>query len=136
VPVDAVHAGLDRAFPEPQRLVDSPLETIGLPRSRAATLRSLAAATIDGRVRFNTCQRLDAFVESMVVLPGIGPWTAHYIALRALGHPDAFPAGDLILQKLLGGDKRLSERATEARSQAWRPWRAYAVLHLWHASND
>jgi AraC family transcriptional regulator of adaptative response / DNA-3-methyladenine glycosylase II len=56
------------------------------------------------------------------------------MALRALGMPDAFPAGDLVLQQVLGEGRRLSERATEARSQAWRPWRAYAVLHLWHLS--
>ncbi len=56
--------------------------------------------------------------------------------MRALSHPDAFPAGDLILQQVLGAPARLSERATEAHSQAWRPWRAYAVLHLWHLAND
>ena len=128
--------GLDRSFPTPQRLRDAPLETIGMPRSRAATLRSLAAAVVDGRVDFSVGQRLDAFVEQMTALPGIGAWTAHYIAMRALGHPDAFPAGDLVLQQVLGGDKRLSERATDARSQAWRPWRAYSVLHLWHLAND
>ncbi|HEV2606506.1 MAG TPA: AlkA N-terminal domain-containing protein [Xanthomonadaceae bacterium] len=128
--------GLDRSFPTPQRLRDAPLEAIGLPRSRAATLRSLAAAVVDGRVDFSVGQRLDAFVEHMTALPGIGAWTAHYIAMRALGHPDAFPAGDLVLQQVLGGEKRLSERATEARSQAWRPWRAYSVLHLWHLAND
>lgn len=127
---------LDRAFPTPERLRDAPLETIGLPRSRAATLRSLAAAVLDGRVDFSVGQRLDAFVEQMSALPGIGAWTAHYIAMRALGHPDAFPAGDLVLQQVLGGDKRLSERATDERSQAWRPWRAYSVLHLWHLAND
>ncbi len=130
------HAGLDRMFPAPERLCDAPMEEIGLPKSRAASLRTLAAALIDGRIHFGSGQRLDAFVESMVALPGIGPWTAHYIAMRALGHPDAFPAGDLILQKMLGNEKRLSERATEARSQSWRPWRAYTVLHLWHLSND
>ncbi len=128
--------GLDRSFPTPQSLRDAPLETIGLPKSRAATLRSLAMAVIAGRVAFDAGQRLDAFVERMTALPGIGTWTAHYIALRTLGHPDAFPAGDLVLQQVLGGDKRLTERATEARSQAWRPWRAYAVLHLWHLAND
>ena len=133
---DAGRAGLDRMFPTPERLRDAPLEAIGLPKSRAATLRTLAAAVIEGRVHFGPGQRLDAFVESMVALPGIGPWTAHYIAMRALGHPDAFPAGDLVLQQMLGDGKRLSERATEARSQAWRPWRAYTVLHLWHLSND
>jgi len=128
--------GLDRSFPTPERLRDAPLESIGLPRSRAATLRSLSAAVVDGRVDFRVGQRLDAFVEHMSALPGIGAWTAHYIAMRALGHPDAFPAGDLVLQQVLGGDKRLSERATDARSQAWRPWRAYSVLHLWHLAND
>jgi AraC family transcriptional regulator of adaptative response / DNA-3-methyladenine glycosylase II len=129
-------AGLDRSFPTPERLRDAPLEKIGLPKTRAATLRSLATAVIAQRIHFGPGQRLDAFVESLVALPGIGPWTAHYVAMRALGHPDAFPAGDLVLQQVLGGDTRLSERATEARSQAWRPWRAYAVLHLWHLAND
>jgi AraC family transcriptional regulator of adaptative response / DNA-3-methyladenine glycosylase II len=128
--------GLDRSFPTPQRLRDAPLEAIGLPRSRAATLRSLAAAVVDGRVDFSVGQRLDAFVERITALPGIGAWTAHYIAMRALGHPDAFPAGDLVLQQVLGGDTRLTERATDERSQAWRPWRAYSVLHLWHIAND
>ena len=133
---DIGHASLDRIFPTPERLRDAPLESIGLPKSRAATLRTLAAAVIDGHIHFRPGQRIDAFVESMVALPGIGPWTAHYVAMRALGYPDAFPAGDLILQQMLGDEKRLSERATEARSQAWRPWRAYAVLHLWHLAND
>jgi AraC family transcriptional regulator of adaptative response / DNA-3-methyladenine glycosylase II len=127
---------LVRSFPTPQRLRDAPLETMGLPKSRAATVRSLAAAVIDGRVDFGAGQKLDAFVERMSALPGIGAWTSHYIAMRALGHPDAFLAGDLVLQQVLGGDKRLGERATDARSQAWRPWRAYAVLHLWHLAND
>jgi len=128
--------GFERVFPTPQRIREAPLETIGLPKSRAATLRSLAAATLDGRVAFGSGQRLDAFVERIAMLPGIGAWTAHYIAMRALGHPDAFPAGDLVLQQVLGGGERLGERATQARSQAWRPWRAYAVLHLWHLSSD
>ncbi|HEY2344435.1 MAG TPA: AlkA N-terminal domain-containing protein [Xanthomonadaceae bacterium] len=133
-----VHAaeGFDRVFPTPQRLREAPLESIGLPKSRAATVRALAAATLDGRVAFGPGQRLDDFVQRMTALPGIGAWTAHYIAMRALGHPDAFPAGDLVLQQVLGDGKRLSERATEARSQPWRPWRAYAVLQLWHLAND
>jgi AraC family transcriptional regulator, regulatory protein of adaptative response / DNA-3-methyladenine glycosylase II len=131
----ATQIGLNRAFPSPERLRDAPLETIGLPRTRAATLRALSAAVADGRLSFEAGQRLEDFVERAVALPGIGAWTAHYIAMRALALPDAFPAGDLVLQQRLGPDAgvaRLSERATEARSQAWRPWRAYAVLHLWH----
>ena len=128
--------GLDRVFPTPERLRDAPLESIGLPKTRAATLRALARAVLDERIDFRAGQSLDDFVERFVALPGIGPWTAQYMAMRGLGHPDAFPAGDLVLQQVLGGDKRLSERETEARSQAWRPWRAYAVLHLWHLSGD
>ena len=128
--------GLDRAFPTPGQLRDAPIESIGVPGSRATTIRTLAAAVIEGRVGFGAGQSLADFVASCVALPGIGPWTAHYLAMRGLGQPDAFPAGDLVLQQVLGGDRRLSERETEARSQAWRPWRAYAVLHLWHLSND
>lgn len=126
--------GLDRQFPTPQALAEAPLDTVGLPKTRAATVRAVAAAVADGRLDFAAGQRLDSFVARCVALPGIGPWTAHYIALRALALPDAFPAGDLVLQQVLGGETRLAERATEARSHAWRPWRAYAVLHLWHLS--
>jgi AraC family transcriptional regulator, regulatory protein of adaptative response / DNA-3-methyladenine glycosylase II len=129
---DAVASALDRVFPTPAQLRDAPLETIGLPRSRAATLRALASAVEDHALDFGAGQRLEDFVARCVALPGIGPWTAQYIAMRALALPDAFPAGDLVLQQILGGDRRLSERATEARSQVWRPWRAYAVLQLWH----
>jgi AraC family transcriptional regulator of adaptative response / DNA-3-methyladenine glycosylase II len=131
----ADRAGLDRAFPTPERLRDAKPETIGLPKTRAATLRALAAATCDGRIGFGAGQRLDEFVARMAALPGIGAWTAHYIAMRALGHPDAFPAGYLVLQRVLGNGTRLSERATEARSQAWRTWRAYAVIHLWQMAS-
>ncbi|NYH49175.1 AlkA N-terminal domain-containing protein [Xanthomonas arboricola] len=128
--------GLDRIFPTPAQLAEAPLEQLGLPRARAATLRALASACAQGRLHFGAGQRLSEFVAACTALPGIGPWTAHYVAMRALSHPDAFPAGDLILQQVLGTPERLSERATEARSQAWRPWRAYAVLHLWHLAVD
>ena len=126
----------DRQFPAPDVLAEAPLESIGLPRSRAATVRALAAACASGQLDFGPGQALEDFVARCVALPGIGPWTAQYIALRGLGQPDAFPAGDLVLQQVLGHaqGQRLSERATEARSQSWRPWRAYAVLHLWHLS--
>ena len=134
--IENARPDLDRIFPTPERLLAAPLEAIGLPKSRAASLRSLARAVFDGRLDFRAGQRLDEFVERCTALPGIGPWTAQYVAMRALGHPDAFPAGDLVVQQVLGGEKRLSEREAEARSQAWRPWRAYAVLHLWHLSGD
>ena len=131
--------GLDRAFPSPDTLRDASLEEVGLPKARAATIRTVAAAVAEGRLSFEGGQRLEDFVERAVALPGIGPWTAQYIAMRGMAMPDAFPAGDLVLQQRLGPEQglaRLSERATEARSQAWRPWRAYAVLHLWHLPAD
>jgi len=128
--------GPDRCFPKPKSLVDTPLEKIGLPKARVATLRSLASAVLNGSVGFQVGQLLDDFVANFNALPGIGAWTAHYVALRALSHPNAFPAGDLVLQQVLGLGKRLGIRETEARSQSWRPWRAYAVLHLWHLSGE
>ena len=111
--------GLDRVFPRPERLVGAPLELLGLPKSRATTLRSLARAMVDGRMDFGAGQRLDDFVERFTALPGIGPWTAHYVAMRALSQPDALPAGDLVLQQVIGGatsgdGERLSERAAAA----------------------
>jgi len=121
-------------FPAPAVLADAPFEDIGLPRARAAALRGLAAACRDGVVDFAPEQTLAGFVERFTLLPGIGAWTAHYIAMRALSQPDAFPAGDLVLRKIAGGGAPLTERALEHLSQAWRPWRAYAVLLLWRAA--
>ncbi|HEY4530535.1 MAG TPA: AlkA N-terminal domain-containing protein [Luteimonas sp.] len=124
--------GLDHLFPTPEALVEADLQSIGLTRARAATLRTVASALLDGRVDFRPERRLDDFVARWVALPGIGPWTAQYIAMRAMGHPDAFPAGDLVLRKALATDGgTLPERAVALRAEAWRPWRAYAVIHLW-----
>ncbi len=128
--------GFDRLFPPPEALRDAALESIGLPRARAASLRALAAAVAEGDVDFSAGQRLDDFVTRLCAPPGIGTWTAHYVAMRALGHPDAYPAGDLVLRQALGDGSALSARECEARSQPWRPWRAYAVLHLWHLSSE
>ncbi len=134
--LDGMPEGLDRQFPAPAVLMDAPLETIGLPRTRAATLRAVARACAEGRLQFSRAQTLAHFIQAATALPGIGPWTAHYMALRGMGMPDAFPAGDLVLQQVLGDGQRLTEKQTEARSQPWRPWRAYAVLHLWHLAAD
>lgn len=119
-------------FPTPQALAEADLTAIGLTRARAATLRTVARAVLDGRVDFDAGTTLDQFVQRWTALPGIGPWTAHYLALRGLGHPDAFPAEDLVLQKALPNDgTRLSARQLGQHAQTWRPWRGYAVLHLW-----
>lgn len=127
--------GLEHLFPTPEALADADLAQIGLTRARADTVRTVARALLDGRVDFRVERTLDEFVARWVALPGIGPWTAHYIALRALGHPDAFPADDLVLQKALPEDGvRMSAKALNARAEAWRPWRAYAVIQIWRDS--
>jgi AraC family transcriptional regulator of adaptative response / DNA-3-methyladenine glycosylase II len=90
---------------------------------------------VDGRIDFAAHQSLDAFVERLIALPGIGAWTAHYIAMRALSQPDAFPAGDLVLRKLAGNGIAISDRAMESMAEAWRPWRAYAVMLLWRSAS-
>ncbi|MFD0740506.1 AlkA N-terminal domain-containing protein [Lysobacter koreensis] len=127
--------GLTHLFPTPLALADADLTTIGLTRARAATVRAVAQALLDGRVDFKTERTLDDFAARWVALSGIGPWTAQYIAMRALGHPDAFPAEDLVLQRAASDDgTRLTAKALGARAQAWRPWRAYAVMHLWRDS--
>lgn len=127
---------LTRRFPTPATLAEADLGSIGLTRARADTLRGLARAVLDGRLRFDLTSGLDAFVEACCLLPGIGPWTAHYIALRGLGHPDAFPAADLILRRAAAdGAAALTASQLGRRAEAWRPWRGYAVFHLWrHAS--
>jgi AraC family transcriptional regulator, regulatory protein of adaptative response / DNA-3-methyladenine glycosylase II len=133
---DALAArGFTRLFPTPQALADADFAGIGLTGARAATVRTVAGALLEGRVDFRAEATLDEFVERWTALPGIGPWTAQYLALRALGHPDAFPAEDLVLQQALPGDgSRLTARALRECAQAWRPWRGYAVVHLWRAA--
>ena len=105
-------------------------------RTRAATIREVARALLDGRVDFKAERTLDDVVARWVALPGIGPLTAQYIAMRALGHPDAFPAEDLVLRRVAGdGDAALGTRGLLAHAERWRPWRAYAAIQLWHAAS-
>ena len=131
-PATPLAPGLSRLFPTPEALASDGLEGLGLTSARAAAVRGMAAALLDGRVGFDPAQTLDDFIAAWSGLAGLGPWTAHYLALRALGHPDAFPAEDLVLQKAMasaGG--RLTTRQLRLHADAWRPWRAYAAIHLW-----
>ena len=100
---------------------------IGLPGARAAAVHGLARAIARGELRLDM-RALEPFVAAATALPGIGPWTAHYLAMRALHLPDAFPAADLGVKKALGG---ASPKRAEARAEAWRPFRSYAVMYLW-----
>jgi AraC family transcriptional regulator of adaptative response / DNA-3-methyladenine glycosylase II len=136
-PANTPYAGAMLHFPTPEDLAVLPPETlaqIGLPRARAATLVALASFAARGGLRFAPGASLEETVTRLKTVPGIGDWTAQYIALRALRFPDAFPAGDLGLQKAASGvpGGRLDARSLQARAAAWAPWRAYAALLLWH----
>ncbi len=126
-------AGLVRVFPRPERLASADVARLGMPRSRAAALRGLAAAAASDAGLFERNGDLGAKVARLRALPGIGEWTAQYIALRALREPDAFPAADVGLQRALSAPDgaRPSAAALLARAERWRPWRAYAAQHLW-----
>jgi AraC family transcriptional regulator of adaptative response / DNA-3-methyladenine glycosylase II len=129
--------GLERLFPRPDVLVEADLRALGVTTARAESIRGVALAVLDGRVDFRVEQSLDEFVERWVALPGIGEWTAHYMAMRALSHPDAFPAADLILRRAASdSDNTISTKALTTLAEAWRPWRAYAVMHLWRSMSE
>lgn len=122
--------GLWRRAPTPDGLRDAPLDDLaacGLPRSRAGTLRDLGACFAAWGDALPTRER---FVATLRAVRGIGEWTVQYLAMRAWHDPDAFPAGDLALRRALGVTR---EADALARAEAWRPYRAYATLHLWSA---
>jgi AraC family transcriptional regulator of adaptative response / DNA-3-methyladenine glycosylase II len=124
-------AELTHTFPRPDVLADARLEAVGIPRTRAGAIRALAAGVSSGKLAFGTLVGLDETVARLIELPGIGPWTAHYIAMRALREPDAFPSSDLVLRRALRPGSAVSPALLEERAERWRPWRAYAAMHLW-----
>jgi AraC family transcriptional regulator of adaptative response / DNA-3-methyladenine glycosylase II len=114
-------------FPSAERVAEADVAAIGLPSARAQAIRALARAVADGQLRLEPGADPEATHEVLLALPGVGEWTAAYIAMRALRQPDAFPSGDLGLRRALGVDARELAR----RAEAWRPWRAYAAMLLW-----
>ena len=126
---------VSRHFPQAAMLAATETEAIaaiGIPQARARTVRLLAQFAADGGLQMRPGATLEEAVAKLKTVPGIGDWTAHYIALRALRFPDAFPAGDLGLQKAAAQDGgRLTEKQLAARASAWSPWRGYAALAFW-----
>jgi AraC family transcriptional regulator, regulatory protein of adaptative response / DNA-3-methyladenine glycosylase II len=121
-----------RLFPEPAQLARASFEGIGLTGARIATLQALARAVCDDASCLQPAASLEDSVAQLCALPGIGPWTAQYIAMRALREPDALPIGDLgLLRALFGSSARVPPRQMELRTQVFRPFRAYACLRLW-----
>jgi AraC family transcriptional regulator of adaptative response / DNA-3-methyladenine glycosylase II len=130
--------GLTHLFPDPAAVVDAPLSTLAMPRTRIEALRALARAAMTDPSLLATGRRLDEAAAELRTLRGIGEWTAQYIAMRQLGEPDAFPVGDVGLARALAC--RVGRRPTQAevlaRAERWRPWRAYAAIHLWASLAD
>lgn len=124
--------GLTRFFPTPEELCACDLGIIGMPSKRVATVKALSGAVAGGEIDLQVNDALETFIEKLTRIPGIGDWTAQYIAMRALGEPDAFPAADLGLIKALQEDgRRPTPKQVCERAEAWRPWRSYAALLLW-----
>ncbi len=118
------------AFPTAAAVAEAPLDSLGMPASRRETIRQLARAVAEGRVGLGPDADPDELTRQLVVLPGIGPWTAGYVTMRVVGHGDGWPTGDLVLRQSLG----LPAAHLERRAQAWRPWRSYAALLLWRTA--
>ena len=132
-PINTPHIGLTRLFPTPQVVAAADPATIGLlgiVRQRVRALQTLAAEVAAGRIVLNRSAPLLPTLEALHALPGIGDWTAQLIAMRALAWPDAWPASDIGLMNALGSR---DPKHITALAEAWRPWRAYAVMRLWHA---
>ncbi|MBT1261561.1 DNA-3-methyladenine glycosylase 2 family protein [Pseudomonas sp. VS40] len=132
-PLATPHAGITHVFPSAEVLAAADLATLGMPKARGRTLSGVAQALLDDPRLFEPQASLKAGVARLVALPGIGDWTAQYIAMRQMREVDAFASGDIglinALAALEGGP--VSARQLLARAEAWRPLRAYAAQHLW-----
>jgi AraC family transcriptional regulator of adaptative response / DNA-3-methyladenine glycosylase II len=134
-PLDSPHAGVNRVAPEAADVANATLQQLidrGLTQKRAESVRALARACADGLLRLDPPVDLAVMRSALQELPGIGPWTAEYVAMRALGDPDAFPHSDLGLLRAANIE---TPKALLSRAEAWRPWRSYAALHLWHGGS-
>ena len=131
-PIETPIAGLDRLFPTPEAIASASsdaLGQIGIVRQRQGAMHALANEVRAGRLALHPGADVPSTLKALQALPGIGDWTAQYIAMRALRWPDAFPAGDVALQKAMGV---ATARAAAEASLVWRPWRSYAVLRAWY----
>lgn len=132
-PVETPHAGLSRLFPSAQQVADASAEALGrlgIVRQRVRALQAVAEAVASGHIALDRSAPLEPTLNALRALPGIGEWTVQLIAMRALAWPDAFPATDIAVLNALG---TRDTRAVAQQAQAWRPWRAYAVMRLWQS---
>ena len=128
-------AELTHLFPTPMALARADLNGLGFSKTRVTALQDLSSAVIHGKLDFSSTT--ESVRASLLKLPGIGASTAEYVVLRALGEPDAFPTADSVLRHITGKPNHpLSALELEARAEAWRPWRAYAAMHLWGTATN
>jgi AraC family transcriptional regulator, regulatory protein of adaptative response / DNA-3-methyladenine glycosylase II len=131
-PVETPFPALTHLFPTAERIAGAGADTIGslgIVRQRVGALQALARAVVAGELQLHRGAPIEATLDALRALPGIGDWTAQVIAMRALAWPDAWPATDIGLFNALGSR---DPKHITALAEAWRPWRAYAVLRLWH----
>jgi AraC family transcriptional regulator of adaptative response / DNA-3-methyladenine glycosylase II len=132
VPIATPFPELNRLTPSVRHMASIGADEIcalGIVGARARCLAVLAPAVLDKKVILTFAPNVDEQIEALMRLPGIGPWTAQYIAMRALHWPDAFPSGDLMLMRAANATQRQLQKLAEA----WRPWRAYATHYLWQS---
>jgi AraC family transcriptional regulator of adaptative response / DNA-3-methyladenine glycosylase II len=122
-PLDAPDGSLSARFPTSDVLADASYDGIGLTSARQRSLRAASVAHACGELALDPSADRDRTRAALLALPGVGPWTAEYVAMRGLGDPDAFPGSDLVLKRLMA--------QTGAAPERWRPWRSYAAMHLW-----
>jgi AraC family transcriptional regulator of adaptative response / DNA-3-methyladenine glycosylase II len=130
-PIQTAHAGLTRLSPTADRIATlqpSQLADLGILPARAGSIIAVAEEMASGRLKLDAGVHPETAMAQLLQLPGVGRWTAEYIAMRALRWPDAFPHGDIAVRNSLGG---VTATRAEEIAQAWRPWRSYATLHLW-----
>ena len=128
--------GFTHLSPTAERLAEAGVDRIrriGLPSARAETIHTLSKMVSEGTLSFAAETDARAFTRRLTEIRGIGPWTAEYIAMRALHWPDAFPASDLVLRRAAGG---LTTAKLTKLAESWRPWRSYAAMHLWFRSSN
>jgi AraC family transcriptional regulator of adaptative response / DNA-3-methyladenine glycosylase II len=132
-PIASPFAALTTVFPAAEHIAEltyGRIARIGMPGARARTVLALARAVADGNLVLTPNADIETALDRLRALPGVGEWTAQYIAMRALAWPDAFPHTDLGVMKALG---ETNARRVLVAGEAWRPWRAYAVMHLWQS---
>jgi AraC family transcriptional regulator, regulatory protein of adaptative response / DNA-3-methyladenine glycosylase II len=139
-PIATPFPELTRLFPQPSvlaRAEGDALGQLGIVKQRQAAIVGIARAVHEKRLQLHGGADVQRTIEALKQLPGVGDWTAQYIAMRALRWPDAFPAGDVALHKALGVQGAgNAARAAQAASQAWKPWRSYAVIRAWASLHD